>query len=179
MQALNVYKNTLDKVIGNEKSKNNDTFEHNKVGIRAYDNYIFEMCHNKAEKMNYGVLEHEPDLIELELKSKNLLKLEEKEYMNQIITTTTTVNTLTTNEDLFLLLDNAICDNQYLNDSPSSFIMANSNNSSKTMSPDSEKIFVPISIIDQRQQQHQARLVHLSQNIYSCLTNYGSNNSKK
>lgn len=62
---------------------------------------------NVATINNYGFLDEETEstLIENEFKCKSLVKLEEKEYLDQIITTTTTVRTKTT-DDLFFLFDN-------------------------------------------------------------------------
>lgn len=82
--------------------------------------------------------------------SRSLIRFEEKEYMNQVITTTTVKNT-NTNEELFKLFDNVIYDVYHLNQptptnvASSTLQLTNSNSRpSKSIVTDIDKILVPI-----------------------------------
>ena len=89
------------------------------------------------------------ELFENQFKCKSLIKFEEKEYFEQIITTTTTVRTLTT-DDLFYLFDSTF----YQNHSHSSNFLNKVNN------PNERK---------PNKLQH-----NLNPSVYSCLTHYFS-----
>ena len=93
-------------------------------------------------------------LIENEFKCKSLVKLEEKEYLDQIITTTTTVRTKTT-DDLFFLFDNNFYETE------------NSSNVNLNMISNS-------SISRANQNPMMQNIANIIQSVYSSLTNYFS-----
>ncbi len=105
---------------------------------------------------NYGFLDEETEstLIENEFKCKSLVKLEEKEYLDQIITTTTTVRTKTT-DDLFFLFDNNFYETE------------NSSNVNLNMISNS-------SISRANQNPMMQNIANINQSVYSSLTNYFS-----
>jgi hypothetical protein len=102
---------------------------------------------NSSQGNDYSYLnkKNSDELLENEFRSKSLVKLEDKEYSDQIVTTTTTIHTMTT-QDIFMQFEES---NYYDNDNQLNLINSNNNSNSKTS----------------------------SSNIYSCLTNYFSDNS--
>lgn len=137
------------------------------------DEYVRELlngsCHNASysellkdqyDQTTYKRHSYDQELMEQEFKSKSLVKLEEKEYLNHIITTTTTTIKTLSNEELFVIFDND-CEHGDLNKQPYTRHtslpirqMFDSKNS-----PSSEPKSPPVQI---------------NQNVYSCLANYCS-----
>lgn len=111
------------KLVKNVRFKDEQTHSHD---LAIYDNKIYELVEAYFENKSCEFLET----------SKNMIQLEEKEYMNQVITTTT-IKTVKTSEDLFTLFDNAM----YEAVSPS--LMTPTNIDSKS---DLDRIFIPIHI---------------------------------
>jgi hypothetical protein len=85
------------------------------------------------------------EMLEDDFRSKSLVKLEDKEYTDQIVTTTTTIHTMTT-QDIFMQFEES---NYYDYENQFHFVNSSNNLNSKTS----------------------------NSNIYSCLTNYFSNNN--
>ena len=113
---------------------------------------------NVATMNNYDFLDEdtENNLLENEFKCNSLVKLEEKEYLDQIITTTTTVRTKTT-DDLFLLFDT----NFYESENTSNLNLSLNNNGS----------ILSIHKINSKNCNHNS-FGNINQSVYSCLTNY-------
>ena len=165
----NIIENDLGK-IKNEAVKQNENENSNKsatipvqnLGTHSHSNEGKSKARNLklnvATINNYGFLDEETEstLIENEFKCKSLVKLEEKEYLDQIITTTTTVRTKTT-DDLFFLFDNNFYETENTNVnlnliSNGSINRLNHNNCNYVMQ----------------------NIGNVNQSVYSSLTNYFS-----
>lgn len=92
------------------------TRSNEEINRNFYNNQMYELVEtttNYFENKNYEQME----VLE---SSKSLVKLEEKEYMNKMISTTTvkttSVTTTSTNEELLTLFDNVIYDVCNLNE---------------------------------------------------------------
>ena len=96
------------------------------------------------QETHFNESKNSDEILENEFRSKSLVRLDDKEYTDHIVTTTTTIHTMTT-QDIFMQFEES---NYYDNENHFSLINTNNNLKSKTN----------------------------NSNIYSCLTNYFSNN---
>lgn len=95
---------------------------------------------------------------EEEFKCKSLVHLEEKESMDQFVTTTTTVRTRT-KDDLFMLFDNSF--------------FGNENHSEEQLND----FFMNRKDSNQLNQGENPKILNINKNVYSCLNNYFSSSN--
>ncbi len=100
---------------------------------------------------------------EEEFKCKSLVKLEEKEYLDQFITTTTTVRTKI-KDDLYLLFDNNFFENENHSEDQLNDYFEMKNKADKNSFNRNEKM----------SNKKSPKSININKNVYSCLNNYFS-----
>lgn len=128
---------------------------------------------NTGSTFNLNTICDRDDWFENEFKCKSLVKLEEKEYLDQIITTTTTVRTKTT-DDLFMMFDSKFYDSEnQCDDNNNTINSCNNLNLNTSFTNNSTNINNKNGNANFN---HNNRLNNPS--LYSSLTNYFSKNNK-
>lgn len=157
----------------------------------VYDKYLSELLDNDINYCSKTQSEHniftkewfgcesvskarsESDKFDGDFRCNSFVKLEEKEYMDQIITTTTTIRKLN-NDDLFMICDNHLNDVSEHPIIQTDLIINSVSPRTNIETSPGLKIKIddlPINNIfnnDIKKKQ----LINRNQNIYHCLTNY-------
>ena len=107
-----------------------------------------------------------------EFKCKSLVTLEQKETIDQFITTTTTTVRTKTKDDLFLLFDNNFFENEnHSEDQLNEFFEITNNRRPPTNNTSFNTRHAEVA------RSERPRLININKNIYSCLNNYFSDAS--
>lgn len=136
-----------------------------------YDSYVNDLVSKdlkqnnfkiKATTNRYNNLSYQQMLDDY--RRKNLIRLEQKEYLDQITTITTTVKTFT-KDDLFMLFDNNT--NFYDND-----LYDNELYSSSLDLNDLNELTCSLNKFKNTTTFEPNQIPNINKNVYSCLTNY-------
>jgi len=195
------FKNMIQIEIKNEQQKNNSNTRNmsgtpvppatnHKEPMTVYENYLSDLVDNdltltkySSSKPNLNITSQTSsgyrNMID-DYKRKNLIRLEQKEYLDQITTITTTVKTFT-KDDLFMLFETNLNDNLDIYDnelySPSldqlneitEFTGMNNGSNNENCYLACSKSTSPY----QSNCTHSHPLIpNINKNVYSCLTNY-------
>ncbi len=142
-----------------------------KESSNDYDSYVNDLVSKdlkqnnfkiKATPKRYNNLSYQQMLDDY--RRKNLIRLEQKEYLDQITTITTTVKTFT-KDDLFMLFDNNT--NFYDND-----LYDNELYSSSLDLNDLSELTCSLNKFKNTTLFEPNQIPNINKNVYSCLTNY-------
>lgn len=171
-------KNELNNSVNKKLNKTENTSTAKSSSAR-YDKYINDLIDfkpntpscskvnnnsssNNSKQANFGfnnMIYQQMD----DLKSKsNLIKLEQKEYLDQITTITTTVKTCT-RDDLIMMFDNNLYDNDFYD--------------ADLYSPSLDQINLITPEFNAATTRATLAKPNINKNVYSCLTNYISDYS--
>ena len=168
-----------------------DDSQQNSTGYDEYLNELIEREKNvKSIKINtisnerqQPYLNRPNNLIydpEDEFKCKSLVTLEQKETIDQFITTTTTTVRTKTKDDLFLLFDNNFFENEnHSEDQLNEFFEITNNNTTRRPASGTNNNTSFNTRQSDAGRSERPRLININKNIYSCLNNYFSDASAR